>query len=146
LRQWDSQAAPDRARRRTPFVAWQRLSVSDQQRVRATTSYLAALPAPEQQLLQEQFSALPADIQNLWWLGPALGEEMVPLASLFAYMPEAERPALLATVHALDAQSRSDLAMLAPRLSEARRRDLRRELLATPPEQRAELVRQRLAQ
>jgi hypothetical protein len=96
--------------------------------------------------LQAEFAALPADDQNLWWMGPALGQELVPVASLFAFVPESRRPALLDAVHSLDAQSRADLAMLAPRLVEARRQQLIEDLLAAPPAQRAELIRQRLAQ
>ncbi len=89
---------------------------------------------------------MPADDQNLWWMGPALGQELVPVASLFAFVPEDRRPALLDAVHSLDAQSRSDLAMLAPRLVEARRQQLIEDLLAAPPEQRALLIRKRLDQ
>lgn len=146
LREWDQQAAPDRANRRTPFVAWQRLGEADRQRVRAAAAALAALPPADQQSLQTEFDALPADDQNLWWMGPALGQELVPVASLFAFMPESRRPALLDALHSLDPQSRSELATLAPRLIEARRQQLIEDLLAAPPERRAELIRQRLAQ
>jgi hypothetical protein len=38
------------------------------------------------------------------------------------------------------------LALLAPRLSEAQRQALRRDLLAAPAGQRAEVIRRRLAQ
>ena len=143
---WDRQAAPERARRRTPFLAWQGLSAQDRQRVRTAARQVAALAPAEQQRLRAQFAALPADTQRLWWMGPALGQELVPIASLFAFMPEAERPALLAALRALDAPARHDLAVLAPRLSEARRQALRQELLAAPPAQRARLIRQRLVQ
>ena len=146
LREWDQQAAPDRASRRTPFVAWQRLGEPDRQRVRVAAEALAALPPADQQALRTEFATLPADDQNLWWMGPALGQELVPVASLFAFMPESRRPALLDALHSLDAQSRSELATLAPRLIEARRQQLIEDLLAAPPERRAELIRQRLAQ
>ncbi|MBP8097982.1 MAG: DUF3106 domain-containing protein [Arenimonas sp.] len=146
LREWDQLAAPDRGSRRSPFVAWQRLSEADRQRVRDIARNLAALPLVDQQALQAEFAALPADDQNLWWMGPALGQELVPVASLFAFVPESRRPALLDAVHSLDAQSRADLAVLAPRLVEARRQQLIEDLLAAPPEQRAGLIRQRLGQ
>jgi hypothetical protein len=61
-------------------------------------------------------------------------------------MPEADRPALLLVLRELDDVARADLATLAPRLSEARRQALRRDLLAAPPERRAALIRERLAQ
>jgi hypothetical protein len=79
-------------------------------------------------------------------MGPALGQEMVPIASLFTYLPEAERPEMLAALRSLDQAARDDLAVLAPRLGEARRQALIRELLAAPAGQRAQLIRQRLAQ
>lgn len=146
LREWDRLAAPDRADRRTPFVAWQGLAENDRQRVRAAAEALAALPPTDRQALQAEFAALPADDQNLWWMGPTLGQELVPVAALFAFVPASQRPALLEVVHGLDAQPRADLATLAPRLSEARRKQLIEDLLAAPPERRTELIRQQLGQ
>ncbi|MEO7251136.1 MAG: hypothetical protein ABIW30_00835, partial [Arenimonas sp.] len=116
------------------------------EKLRAAGAQWQALPATEQQNLRAQFDALSADAQTLWWLGPGLGQEMLPIASLFAFMPEADRPALLAALRALDTPARANLALLAPRLSETRRQALRRELLLLPPEQRAALIRQRLLQ
>lgn len=143
---WDRQAAPDRARLRTPFQSWLELSSSDRQRLRVAAEQVAALPVVEQTLLRERFAALPTDVQRLWWLGPAMGQELIPIAPLFAFMPEAERPELLTALRTLDAQSRSNLALLAPRLSEAQRQALRRQLLAATPEQRAALISRRLVQ
>lgn len=146
LRQWNQEAAPDRARLRTPFLAWQGLSSFDRQRLRAAAVQFDAMAPAEQQALREQFAALPADTQRLWWLGPMLGQELAPIASLFAFMPEAERPELLLALRSLSAEARDGLALLAPRLNEAQRQALRRELLAAPPEQRAALIHRRLAQ
>jgi hypothetical protein len=146
LRQWDRQHATARALRRAPFLAWQALDGSEQARVRQAAGHFLALPALEQQALRGQFAALPADSQRLWSMGPALGEEMVPIAALFTYLPEAERPAMLAALRGLDRSSRSDLALLAQRLGETRRQALIRELLATSAAQRPALIRQRLAQ
>lgn len=146
LRAWDALAAPERARRRTPFLAWQRLDDGDRRQLRLAASRLAGLPTAEQTALRAQFAASPPDTQALWWLGPALGQELAPFSTLFTFMPEADRPALLLVLRELDAAARADLATLAPRLSEARRQALRRDLLAAPPERRAALIRERLAQ
>lgn len=146
LRQWDRQQPTERALRRSPFRAWQALDAGEQARVRQAAVHVRALPVAGQQALHGQFAALPADSQRLWSMGPALGEELVPIASLFTYLPEAERPAMLAALRGLDQGARDDLAVLAPRLGEARRQALIRELLAAPAPQRAELIRQRLAQ
>jgi hypothetical protein len=143
---WDRLAAPERASRRTPFLAWQRLDDVDRRQLRLAASRLAGLPAVEQKALREQFAASSPDTQGLWWLGPALGQELAPFSSLFAFMPEADRPALLLVLRGLDDGARSDLATLAPRLSEARRQALRRDLLAAAPDKRAALIRERLGQ
>ena len=143
---WDSLSAPERSRQRTPFLAWQRLSETDRRQIRVAADRLAGLPAVERQALRDQFAAAPADTQALWWLGPALGQELAPFSSLFAFMPESDRPALLQLLRELDDESRGNLATLAPRLSEARRQALRRDLLAAPASGRAQLVRDRLRQ
>lgn len=146
LWQWDRQPAPVREQRRTAFRAWQRLSSSDQQALRAAAQRVAALPPLQQQQLHAQFAALPIDAQRAWWLGPSLGRNVAPMISLFAFVPEAERPALLELLGTLDAQARTDLMALAPRLNEGQRQSLRQELLAASPMQRGQLIRQRLTQ
>ena len=143
---WDALPAPERARRRTPFLAWQRLSDTDRRQLRIAADRLAGLPVAEGQALRDQFGASPADTQSLWWLGPALGQELAPFSSLFAFMPESDRPALLQVLRELDDQSRANLATLAPRLTEARRQALRRDLLAAPAAGRAKLIGDRLLQ
>jgi len=142
---WDRLSATERARQRTPFEAWLQLGTVDRERLRLIAGHVAKLPVVEQTLLREQFAALPADEQRLWWLGPAMGQELMPIAALFAYMPEAERPALLLALRGLDADARHDLALLSPRLNEAQRQRLRRDLLAAPAAQRAALISRQLA-
>jgi hypothetical protein len=145
LAEWDRRPAQEKARRRTPFMAWQGLSDSDRKRLRDAAAGFAALPPADQKMLRDQFAALSIDTQRLWMMGPELGQEMVPISSLFAFVPEAERPALLQALRTLDAPARSDLALLVPRLSEAQRQALRRDLLAAPAAQRADVIRRRLA-
>ncbi len=146
LIEWDALAAPERARRRTPFLAWQRLGASERAQTAAAHARFAALALPAQQDLRARFAALAPDPQALWWLGPTLGRELAPFASLFAYLPESERPGLLQVLRELEPGARADLALLAPRLGEARRQALRRELIATPATQRSALIAQRLAE
>jgi hypothetical protein len=105
---------------------------------------LQALPAAQQQALRQQFAALDADTQRVWWLGPSLGQQLAPIAVFFAFLPEADRPALLAVLRGLDPTARAELSLLAPRLDEAARQALRRELLALPAEQRAAFIHARL--
>lgn len=146
MRQWDSLDPREKARRRVGFSEWRLLSAGDQQRVRAAAATHDALPALQRQPLREQFAALPHDTQRLWALGPGLGQEFAPIAPLFAFLPEDDRPRLLAVLRGLDGPARADLVTLAPRLDEKQRQELRRQLLSSPPTQRAALIRQRLAQ
>lgn len=145
LRAWDGQAAAERARRRVPFQAWLALPPEERARLRATQARLAAMPAAEQAALRAQFAALDADTQRVWWLGPSLGQQLAPIAALFGFLPEADRPALLEALRGLEANARAELAQLAPRLDEAQRQALRKQLLALPPEQRSEFIHGRLA-
>ena len=141
---WDRRPAPEHARRRTPMAAWDRLDATDQAWVRQAAARVASLPAGEQQALRAQFAESPPDTQSLWWLGPGMGQELAPFSSLFAYLPEADRPALLQVLRELDPDARADLSLLAPRLNEAQRQALRRELIAAAPAERAALIRARL--
>ncbi len=146
VRSWDALPAPDRAHRRAPFTAWRALADGDRARISAAASHYAARSIAEQTDLRLQFAALPDDTQKLWRLGPALGPELTAMAPLFAFLPEDERPELLSVLRSLDIDARRDLAVLAPRLGEAERAILRRELSAAPAAQRAALIRARLAQ
>ncbi len=145
VRSWDALPAPDRAHRRAPFTAWRALADGDRARISAAASHYAARSIAEQTDLRLQFAALPDDTQKLWRLGPALGPELTAMAPLFAFLPEDERPGLLSVLRSLDMDARRDLAVLAPRLGEAERAILRRELSAVPAAERAALIRARLA-
>jgi hypothetical protein len=143
-RAWYAQSPAHRARRRTPFLAWAALDVGEQARVRAAQARFAALPAAQQQEARARFAALDADTQRVWWLGPALGQQLAPIALLFAFLPEDDRPALLDALRGLDPVARAELSLLAPRLEAGPRQALRKQLLALPPEARAALIHERL--
>jgi hypothetical protein len=144
LQAWDAQPAPERARRRSAFLAWQALTPSEQSRVRAAQSRFAALPAAEQKAIRARFAALDADTQRVWGLGPALGRQLAPIALLFAFLPEDDRPALLDALRGLDPVARAELSLLAPHLEAGPRQALRKQLLALPPEARAAFIHERL--
>ena len=146
LQAWDAQAPAERARRRTGFLAWQSLTAAEQARVRAAQSHFAALPAAEQQAARTRFAALDADTQRVWGLGPALGQQLAPIALLFAFLPEADRPALLDALRGLDPVARAELSLLAPRLAAGPGQALRTQLLALPAEQRAAYIHARLGE
>ncbi|GAB2668047.1 DUF3106 domain-containing protein [Arenimonas aestuarii] len=142
--EWDNLPAADRATRRGHLAAWASLSAQEQAWVRATASAFAGSSAAEQTAAREAFEALPAQARDPWWLGPALGDWFSPVQPLFAYVPQDQRPPLLAMLRALSPQARADLALLAGRLPAAERERLRRALLDAPAEDREALVRERL--
>ena len=143
---WDALVPAERARRRGALSAWQALSPAEQARVAASAAAWRGLDPAAQAQWRERFEALPADQREPWWLGPALGDWFSPVQPLFAYVPEAERGALLDLLRGLPETTRDDLATLARRLPAAEREQLRRALLEAPPEAREALVRERLAQ
>lgn len=144
LAAWDALPAADRAARRGHLAAWGNLSATEQTWVRASARDFINRPAPEQVAAREEFEALPAEARQSWWLGPALGEWFSPVQPLFAYVPEDQRPPLLAMLRDLSPQARDDLALLARRLPATERERLRRELLDAPADQREALVHARL--
>jgi hypothetical protein len=146
LRAWDAQPPAERARRRAPFAAWRDLPRSERGRVAAAQSYFQTLVPAAQENLRKQFALLDADTQRVWWLGPAMGQQLAPIAVFFAFLPEADRPALLNALRGLDPTARAELSLLAPRLDEAGRQSLRRELLRLPAEERAAFVHARLGE
>lgn len=143
---WDDQPATAKVARRSAFADWLQLPPHDRQRLRAAAAHLRNLPPADRNAIEIQFAALTADQQRLWQLGPSRGNELAPILPLFAFLPEAERPALLDTLGALDHDARANLALLVPRLDEAGRQALRRKLLATPAQERAALIQARLTQ
>jgi hypothetical protein len=145
LRAWDAQAPAERARRRQAFENWRLLPPQEQARVRVAAAQLAALAPAEQQRMRGAFATLDADTQRLWSLGPAMGQQLAPIAVLFAFLPEADRPALLDALRGLDPVSRAELSLLAPRLEEGPRQALRKQLLALPAAERAGYIHARLS-
>ena len=144
MRAWDASPAEQRAHARAPFAAWQALPDDEKAALRRLGTRVAALPEAERQVLRAAFDALPADERQEWWLGPRLGADFAGLRPLFAFVPEGERPPLLALLRTLSAQARADLAVLAQRLPAEQREALRRDLVAATPARREALIRERL--
>jgi hypothetical protein len=141
---WDASPASERARARAPFAAWQALPDDEKAQLRQLAKRVAALPEAERQVLRAAFDALPSDERQEWWLGPRLGADFAGLRPLFAFVPEGERPPLLALLRTLSPQARANLAELAKRLPADQREVLRRELVAATPADREALIRDRL--
>ncbi|WP_052041119.1 DUF3106 domain-containing protein [Arenimonas oryziterrae] len=141
MQRWDALPAAERARRRAPFVAWTQLAEDERRQVRGLAAEFAALSPEQQQLLRDTYARQLPESQRAWSLGPVLGAQLAPLASLLVAVPEADRPVLLTLLRTLDAEARADLAALLPGLDAAGRDRLRRSLLAMPAEKRADWLR-----
>jgi hypothetical protein len=144
MRDWDALPAAERARLRGPFAAWQALSLGEREQVRAAAARWATLAPEQQQALRDAFERLPSDRREDWWLGPEIGAGFAQLRPLFAFVPAADRQALLVMLRDLSPAARADLALLARRLPAHERETLRRELIAAPASERDAIIRSRL--
>lgn len=141
----DTPPALTPAQLRARQAAWDALDAAVQARLRQVASAFAGLPVEQQHTLRAQFAALDALERHGWLLGPELGSEYLALQPLFGYVPDAQRSALLGLLRTLPAEQREHLALLSQRTPPQERAALRRELLAQAADTRAAWLRQRAA-
>ena len=138
--QWLALPPTERSRLRARYAAWQTLPTDEQDQVRAAAAKFSALPAAQQAALRAQFSALDPDRQRAWMLGPSTGAWIAQAQTLFAYVPADQRDATLDMLRALSADERARLFALARMLPDARREQLRQQLVRATPAQRTALL------
>ena len=138
---WDALPHEERGERRERWAAWRDLPADERAALRASALRFAALGPEEQAQLRGRFDLLDASVRHGWLLGPGLGADYPRLHALVAQVPEDARTALLEALRGLDAQARDDLAVLAARTPPQERAALRVELLAQPPAQRGRWLR-----
>lgn len=143
---WDALPVGERGAQREAYAAWRALPAVERAEVQAAAIALARLPAAEQQAVQQRFAALDRSSQRGWLLGPALGGDYPKLQPLLAQLPEDQHAPLLATLRAMSAGERADLAVLAQRVPPQERAALRRALLSTSSANRSAWLRLRLEQ
>jgi hypothetical protein len=141
---WDALPAPLRLERREAWAAWRALPNAERARMHAAREAYRALPVAEQQALRARFDALDAGIRRGWLLGPELGADWPQLHALFAQVTPGERDGLVEALRALPEQARADLGVLGQRTPPHDRAQLRAELMAQPPAQRAAWLRRRV--
>lgn len=144
MRAWDRLSPLQRAQQRGALAEWQALPADEQALLRRLAARLAALPAAEQQALRERYAALSFDAHRGWHLGPRLGKDWPRIAALFAYVEAGEREALLRLLRAATDEELDTMARLAQITPPDARAALRRELLAQSPAQRAGWLQARL--
>lgn len=145
LAQWNARPLAEREDRRARYQAWLQLDEAERLRLRAIAAEIAAFPPQRRQALRAQFDALDASQRRGWRLGPTLGADYEKLQPLLAYVLPAQRLPLLASLRAMTAGQRADLAVLAQRTPPQDRQALREELLAQPGAQLDAWLQRKLA-
>lgn len=146
LQAWDRLSPRQRGERRGAVAEWMALPVQEQAQLRTQAARLAALPAAEQQALQQRYAALSFDAHRGWHLGPRLGRDWPRIGALFAYIEAGEREPLLRLLRGVSAEELDTLARLAQITPPEARALLRRELMAQDPAQRQAWLQARLQQ
>ena len=95
--------------------------------------------------MRQRFLAQSSDARNGWWLGPTLGRDWSRIQALFAYVDANERDALLKMLRHTDSDGWDVLERLAQATPPEARAQLRTELLAQAPSQRGAWLREQLA-
>ncbi|MEO6155179.1 MAG: hypothetical protein ABIP16_05570 [Thermomonas sp.] len=145
LRQWDALPAHSRGLRRGHWQAWRALTSSERIQLRGIAQRWHALDPQRQQPLRARFDAQSFDARNGWWLGPALGRDWSRINPLFAYVDAGQRDALLQLLRETDHAGWDVLERLAQTTPPEARARLRAELLAQAPSQRGAWLRAQLA-
>lgn len=145
LAEWKARPLAEREDRRARYQAWLQLEETERARLRAVATEIATFPPQRQQALRAQFEALDANQRRGWRLGPTLGADYEKLQPLLAYVPPAQRSPLLATLRAMTAEQRAELAALAQRTPPQDRDALRAEMLAQSGAQLETWLQRKLA-
>lgn len=135
-RHWKALPARIRGIHRGQWRAWGALTANERIQLRAIAQRWRALDPQQRQALHERFRMQSSDARQGWWLGPALGRDWPRVAALFAYVDADQRDALLQSLRQTDHAGWDVLARLAQTTPPEDRARLRTEWLAQAPSQR----------
>lgn len=144
LQAWDRLPARTRAIQRGAWAEWQALTEAERVRLRAIAARFDALPSDQQRALRDRYAQLPFDAHRGWHLGPQLGRDWPRILALFAQVDAGEREPLLRLLREAAPEDIDALARLAQTTPPDARAALRRELLAQSPAQRGAWLQARL--
>lgn len=145
-----SSAAPapstsNRLRRdRGAWAEWQALTAAERSALRAVAARFDTLPAARRQALVAGYAAQSFDAHRGWHLGPSLGPDWPRIAALFAFVASDERQPLLILLRAATPEEMEALARLAQTTPPQGRATLRRQLLAQPSGRRLDWLQAQL--
>jgi hypothetical protein len=144
MQAWDRLPPHARAMQRGAWAEWQALTEAERASLRATAARFDALPAEQQHALRDRYARLPFDAHRGWHLGPQLGRDWPRILALFAQVDADEREPLLRLLRDATPEDIDALARLAQTTPPEARAALRRELLAQAPGQRTGWLQARL--
>ncbi|QNN45394.1 DUF3106 domain-containing protein [Thermomonas brevis] len=144
MQAWDRLSPQARAAQRGAWTEWQALTDTERATLRATAARFDALPIDQQEALRSRYAQLPFDAHRGWHLGPQLGRFWPRIVALFAQVDADEREPLLRLLREATPEDIDALARLAQTTPPEARATLRRELLAQSPAQRGAWLRERL--
>ncbi|WP_256646088.1 DUF3106 domain-containing protein [Thermomonas paludicola] len=144
MQAWDRLLPQQRSVQRSAWAEWQALTDDERRLLRDTAARYSALTTAQQQSLRNRYAGLSFDAHRGWHLGPALGRQWPRIAALFTPLDGGARGALLDLLRGATPEDIEALARLAQTTPPEARAELRRDLLAQPPSQRAAWLQARL--
>ena len=133
-----------RSNDRDAWAEWQSLTDAERNTLRATAARYDALPEARRNSLAIAYAKLSFDAQLGWHLGPNLGRDWPRVTTLFAFAEPDERTGLLKLLREATPGEIDTLARLAQTTPPEARAQLRRELLAQPADRREAWLQTRL--
>lgn len=144
LAAWDALPPAQRTRIREHAAAWEKMDEGQRAALRASRMRLQAMAPMERAALHVGFEQLGSSERRTL----LVTEDALALAQIaqqaFAFVPPEERAATLDMLRTLPPADRLRLATLARRIGPEQRAELRKDLLATPREERAAYLRRRM--
>lgn len=137
LADWEALSASERRADRAAWAEWQALSANEQAHLQQAATQWHALSAEQQQALHARYAEQSFDAQRGWRLGPQLGRDWPRIAALFAFIEPEQRNAVLQLLRSLSTNDIDTLARLAQTTPPEARAQLRADLLAQPAAQRS---------
>jgi hypothetical protein len=144
MRQWNALPPRQRGLQRGHWQAWRALEAGERVQLRAVGLRVRQLPGDEQQALHGRFAAQGFDARTGWWLGPRMGRDWPRVAALFGYVEATEHEPLLQLLREATPAEVDALARLAQSTPPELRAALRAELLAQPAAHRGAWLQARL--
>ena len=137
-------SSAQRSSDRDAWAKWQGLTENERNTLREVAVRVDAMTDAQRNALRMRYDSQAYDAQLGWHLGPTLGRDWPRVAPLFAFTESDERSAVLALLREATPEEIDTLARLAQTTPPETRAQLRRDLLAQPRDQRAAWLQARL--